>query len=102
MIMARSLKELLDKQNPEMVKRARKKADAMLLDIRLSELRERVNKTQTEIAETMGIKQPTLAAMEKPGHDPKISSIKRFIEAAGGKMRIDVEFPDGTHFGFPV
>lgn len=48
----------------------------------------------------LGIKQPTVAGMEKPGRDLKLSRLKRYVEAAGGKLRLDVELPDGSHYGF--
>ncbi len=40
--------------------------------------------------------------MEKPGRDLKLSSLKRYIEATGRKLRLDVELPDGTHYGFAI
>jgi DNA-binding XRE family transcriptional regulator len=74
----------------------------LYLYIHLAELRERVQKTQVEMAQALGIKQPTVAGMEKPGRDLKLSSLKRYIEAAGGKLRLDVELPDGSHYGFVI
>jgi len=74
----------------------------MLLNIHLAELRERMNLTQGDIASVLGIKQPTVSDMEKPGRDLKLSSLKRYVEASGGKLRLDVELPDGTHYGFTV
>ncbi|MDF4981193.1 XRE family transcriptional regulator, partial [Vibrio parahaemolyticus] len=74
----------------------------MLLNIHLAELRDRMNLTQGEIAASLGVRQPTVSEMEKPGRDLKLSSIKRYVEASGGKLRLDVELPDGTHYGFAV
>ncbi len=100
--MAKTLEELLEKQDPELIKRARERADKIRLDLRLADLRAYVRKTQNEMAQALGIRQSTLSSIEKPGRDLKLSSLKRYVEAAGGKLRIDVEFPDGNHFGFPV
>ena len=100
--MGKTLEQLLTDEKPEVVARAKEKAAEMLLDIHLAELRERASKTQIEVANALGVKQPTVAVMEKPGHDIKLSSLKRYVEATGGKLRIDVELPDGTHFGFSV
>jgi DNA-binding XRE family transcriptional regulator len=97
--MARTLKDLLEKQDPEMVQRARDRASAILLDLRLAELRDYAEMTQVEMAKALGIKQPTVANIEKPGRDLKLSSLKRYVEALGGKLRIDVEFDDGRHYG---
>lgn len=32
----------------------------------------------------------------------KLSSLKRYVKAIGGKLRLDIELPDGSHYGFPV
>lgn len=100
--MARTLEQILASEKPEVVAKAQKAATEMLLNIHLAELRERMNLTQGDIAASLGVKQPTVSDMEKPGHDLKLSSLKRYVEAAGGKLRLDVELPDGTHYGFSL
>lgn len=100
--MARTLDQILATEKPAVVAKARGKAEKMLLDIHLAELRELVQKTQGELADALGIRQPSVAEMEKPGHDLKLSSLKRYVEATGGRLRLDVELPDGTHYGFSV
>ena len=32
----------------------------------------------------------------------KLSTMKRYVEAMGGKLRVDVELPTGRHIGFNV
>ncbi|EBO0058342.1 MULTISPECIES: XRE family transcriptional regulator [Gammaproteobacteria] len=100
--MARTLDQMLATEKPHVVAKAQKAATEMLLNIHLAELRSRVKLTQGEIAASLGVKQPTVSDMEKPGRDLKLSSIKRYVEASGGKLRLDVELPDGTHYGFSV
>lgn len=100
--MTRTLDQLIDNERPEVVNRAKGQADAMLLELRLSEVRRLVEMTQAEMAEAIGVKQPTIAGMEKGGQDLRLSSLKRYIEAIGGKVRLDIELPDGTHHGFSV
>ena len=100
--MARTLDQILATEKPEVVAKAQKAATEMLLNIHLAELRDRMNLTQGEIAASLGVRQPTVSEMEKPGRDLKLSSIKRYVEASGGKLRLDVELPDGTHYGFAV
>lgn len=100
--MARTLDEILANEKPEVVAVAQKQATEMLLNIHLAELRERMKLTQGEIAKALNIKQPTVSDMEQPGRDLKLSSLKRYIEASGGKLRLDIELPDGTHYGFSV
>ncbi|PHI32269.1 helix-turn-helix domain-containing protein [Budvicia aquatica] len=100
--MGRTLEQLLADEKPEVVAAAQIMAADMLLNIHLTELREKVQKTQTEIAQVLGIKQPTVAGMEKPGRDLKLSSLKRYVEATGGKLRLEIELPDGSHYEFIV
>ncbi|EHM45475.1 MAG: helix-turn-helix domain-containing protein [Yokenella regensburgei] len=100
--MGRTLEQLLVDEKPDVVADAQAMAVDMLLNIHLAELREKVQKTQVEMAETLGIRQPTVASMEKPGRDLKLSTLKRYVEAAGGKLRLDVELPDGSHYGFAL
>tara|TARA_R110000772_G_scaffold156729_1_gene267946 strand:- start:180 stop:482 length:303 start_codon:yes stop_codon:yes gene_type:complete len=100
--MTRTLKELLAEEKPEIVAAAREEADSILMDIHLAEIRRLAEKTQTELATAMGVKQPTIAKMERDGQDVRLSSMKRYIESLGGRMRIDVELPDGSHHGFSV
>ncbi|MEM8110635.1 XRE family transcriptional regulator [Morganella morganii subsp. sibonii] len=89
--MGKSLRQLLAEEKPEVVAAARVQADEILLNIHLAELREKVNKTQVEMAQALGIKQPTVAGMEKPGRDVKLSTLRRYVDAIGGKLNIDVE-----------
>ena len=100
--MARTLQEIIANEKPAVVAQAKDLATEMLLNIHLAEFREKAAMTQQQVATAMGVKQPTIAGMEKAGQDIKLSSLKKYVEATGGKLRIDIEMPDGSHFGFPV
>ncbi len=100
--MARTLEQILANEKPQVVEAAKQKAAEMLLEIHLAEIRTRANMTQKEIAEALGVKQPTISEMEKPGRNLTLTSIKRYVEASGSKLRLDVELPDGTHYGFGI
>ncbi|MBZ0056678.1 MULTISPECIES: helix-turn-helix transcriptional regulator [unclassified Leclercia] len=100
--MGRTLEQLLAEEKPEVISAATVLAEEMLLNIHLAELREKVNKTQNEMAQALGLKQPTVAGMEKAGRDIKLSTLKRYVEAAGGKLRVEVDLPDGSHYGFAL
>lgn len=52
-----------------------------------------------EKSDALGVKPLTITVVEKPGHDLKLSSLKRNVEATGGKLRSVIELPDGTHHG---
>lgn len=100
--MTRTLDQLIVNERPEVVSRAKAKADEMLLELRLSEVRHLVEMTQAEMATALGVKQPTIAGMERGGQDLRLNSLKRYVEAIGGKVHLDIELPDGTHHGFTV
>ncbi len=54
------------------------------------------------MARALGVTQPTIAGMEKFGEDLRLSSVKRYVEGAGAKVRLDIELPDGTHHAIPL
>ncbi len=100
--MAKPLSELIKKTAPAVVSAARAKADQEIFELRLSQLRQTVEMSQHDLASALGISQPSVANLEKRGHEVKISSLKRYIEALGGKLSLDVEMPDGRHIGINV
>ncbi|NWA61872.1 helix-turn-helix transcriptional regulator [Pantoea sp. B9002] len=97
-----TLKELLAKQSPESQQRIAKKVEILRQEIALSQLREELNLSQTELARTIGVSQPTLAKMENPGNDPRLSTLKRYVAALGGELRIDVTLPNGKTIAFQL
>ncbi|CAI0711111.1 helix-turn-helix transcriptional regulator [Serratia ficaria] len=97
-----TLKELLASRSPESRQRIQEMAEEMLFATRLYELREALNISQRELAGNLGISQPSVAAIEQRGNELKISTLKRYVEAMGGTLRLDVELPDGKHLGFRV
>lgn len=62
---SKPLSELLAQEKPEVITEARKKADNMLLDIHLAELRALTAMSQSQLAQAMGVTQPTVASLEK-------------------------------------
>ena len=97
--MAKQLSELMKKADPTIVNAARAQANQMILELRLAQLRQTAEMSQHDIAVALGISQPSVANLEKRGHEVKISSLKRYIEALGGKLSLDVELSDGRHIG---
>ena len=65
-----------------------------LEEMLLAEIRKRVGLTQIEVADKLGIKQPTLSRLESQD-DMYVSTLRRLIEALGGKMEIVVHLPGG-------
>ena len=100
--MAKTLDELLASRSPESQARIQEMADELLLANQLYLIREELEISQKQLAEALGIKQQSLSAIENRGNDLKISTMKKYVEAMGGKLRIDVELPTGKHIGFNV
>jgi len=48
----------------------------------------------------MGVKQPTVAKIEQPDNDPRLSTLKRYVTALGGEVSIDVTLPTGKRVAF--
>jgi DNA-binding XRE family transcriptional regulator len=62
-------------------------------EMSLQELRRAREMTQVEMAKTLGVAQKQISEMEKRT-DMHISTLRRSIEALGGKLSLVAEFPD--------
>jgi len=89
-------------QSAESQERIAAKVEVMRRIVALNQLREELNVSQTELAEAMGVKQPTVAKIEQPGNDPRLSTLKRYVSALGGEMSIDVTLPNGKRIAFQI
>lgn len=58
----------------------------------LKALREIAGRTQAQIAQSLGVKQPSVLKMERQA-DLYLSTLRRFVEAAGGTLELRVELP---------
>ncbi len=90
-------KEVMDSLTPVRREQVKARAEELRTEIRLEEIRKSRKVTQVELARNMRVSQPAVSQMEK---DSRISIIrlKRFTEALGGKLNIQVEFPDGKNY----
>ena len=100
--MGRTLNEMLASRSVDSQQRIQEMANELLLEVRLQALREELEVSQVELASVLGISQPAVVAMEQRGNDIKLSTMKRYVEAMGGKLRVDVELPTGRPVGFNV
>ena len=100
--MGRTLDDLLASRSEESQQRIQEMATELLLEVRIQALREELEVSQVELAKALGVSQPAVVAMEQRGSDIKLSTTKRYVEAMGGKLRVDVELPTGRHIGFNV
>ena len=92
--MARNFRELEARMRPESLSRAKARAKEMMAEMLLAEVRRAAGLTQEELAELLGIKQPTLSRLESQ-NDMQISTLRNLIEALGGELEIVVHMPNG-------
>ena len=98
----RTLDEVIASRSPESHARIKEMADEMILEVGLQMMREELQLSQKQVAEAMGISQPAVTKLEPRGNDLKLATLKRYVEAMGGKLSLDVELPTGKRIAFNI
>ena len=93
--MAKPFRTLREKMSPEARARAAAKAEQMIRDMPLDELREARSLTQEQLAKALGVEQAAVSKMERRT-DMYVSTLQTAIRAMGGDLEIRAVFPDGT------
>ena len=90
MRMVKNFDELIAALPPQRQKKiARRAAElASLRDLRLA-----ATQTQQDLARTLGVGQDAISRLEQRS-DMLISTLRRYVEAMGGKLEIVARFPD--------
>ena len=78
-------------------KARRTKIEARAVELRsevegLKALRQLAERSQDQIAQSLGVKQPSVLKIERQT-DLYLSTLRRFVEAAGGTLELRVELP---------
>ena len=89
----------LERVRKQLTPARRKKIDARARQLiaeekSLRELREAQKLTQESMAKALGIGQDSVSRLEKRT-DLLLTTLRGYIEAMGGRLRLIVEFPDG-------
>lgn len=92
--MAKPFKNLKQKMSPAALARAEKRAEKILAEMPLNELRAARQLTQESLAKSLGINQAAVSKMERRT-DMYISTLRDFVVAMGGELEITARFPDG-------
>ena len=79
---------------PERRQRVDALKSELLAEMPLHELRRARALTQRDLAKTLKVNQPAVAKIEQRT-DVYVSSLRSYIEAVGGKLKIVAEFPEG-------
>lgn len=91
--MGRTMDEVMASLPKERQERIRARAAELSREIEgLKALRQLADRSQEQIAQSLGIKQPSVLKIERQT-DLYLSTLRRFVEAAGGKLELRVELP---------
>lgn len=92
--MAKKFSKLRAGMSAEAQAKSKVKAQTMLQDMPLQELRLARGLSQKTLAEVLHVQQPAVAKMEKRT-DMYLSTLRNHIRAMGGELDIIARFPDG-------
>lgn len=91
--MGRSRSEIMAALPEERRRRIEVRTKELVAEVEgLKALRQLAERSQEQIAETLGVKQPSVHKIERQT-DLYLSTLRRFVEAAGGKLELRVELP---------
>jgi transcriptional regulator with XRE-family HTH domain len=91
--MAKKFTELRAKMSPTSQARAAARAEAMLVEMQLHELRKARQATQTEVAKAMNVEQAAVSKLERRD-DMYVSTLREYVKALGGELKLVASFPD--------
>lgn len=91
--MGTTLKEKLEQLDPDRKAKIEAEADRLHAEyLTLQELRKAKQLTQVQLAQSLGVRQESIAQMEKRS-DLLVSTLRSYVEAMGGRLNLSVEFP---------
>lgn len=93
--MAKKFRDLIADKPPAWRAAVEARKRQLLAEMPLHELRRARQLSQEQLAEELGATQPEISKIEHRT-DMYVSTLRRFIEAMGGKLEIVARFPDGT------
>lgn len=92
--MAKKFARLREQMTPEQRQQARELAEKLLAEMPLQELRRARELTQEALAQALECRQPEVCKIESRT-DMYVSTLRRYIEAMGGRLDIVAHFPEG-------
>jgi DNA-binding XRE family transcriptional regulator len=89
----RTLEEVIAAMPPESQARIAARSAQLHAEVEgLKALRKLAARSQEQIAQSLGVKQPAIVKIERQT-DLYLSTLRRFVEAAGGTLELRVELP---------
>jgi DNA-binding XRE family transcriptional regulator len=97
-VLGRTLDEVIAAMPPERQARIKARTSDLHAEVQgLKALRKLAARRQDQIAQGLGVSQPAIAKIERQT-DLYLSTLRRFVEAAGGKLELRVELPGVGEF----
>lgn len=92
--MAKTLKDKMESLSPSRRKKIEVRTAELIAEEKsLRDLRRALTLTQEHMAEVLGIGQESVSRLEKRS-DLLLSTLRSYIKAMGGELRLVAEFPD--------
>lgn len=93
--MAKKFRDLMSKMLPEAQADVRFRAAIELAELDLAELRGAVGLTQAEVGKLLKVSQVAVSRVESGERAILIGTLRRYVEALGGRLRVSAKFPEG-------
>jgi transcriptional regulator with XRE-family HTH domain len=94
--MAKSFDDLVDCTTTKKTRaKAAKRTQELLCEMLLREVRQAAGMSQQQVADILGMKQPSLSKLEKQS-DMQVSTLRKIIKALGGELEVLAKFPNAT------
>ncbi len=93
--MAKNFRQVQAKMSPKARRRSEAKANRMIREMALDELRVARQLTQEQLAAQLKVRQPAIAKLERRA-DMYLSTLRSVIKAMGGELDVRAVFPDGS------
>jgi DNA-binding XRE family transcriptional regulator len=74
--------------SPERIAKMEREAAAEVLEMNLGQLRAATGLTQVDMAAKLEAVQSQLSKIEKEGSDHKLSTLRRYVHALGGELKV--------------
>ncbi len=91
--MAKKFEELRAKMTPEAQSRAAARAEALMVEMQLRDLRKARQVTQVDVAKAMSVEQAAVSKLERRD-DMYVSTLSAYVKALGGELKLVASFPD--------
>ena len=92
--MANKFSALRARMSPQAQAMSAARAEAMLLEMELQALRKSRQVTQVDLAKAMQVEQAAVSKLEHRD-DMYISTLRSYVQALGGELKLVASFPDG-------